>query len=177
MLPDHNLPDLIGNVLWLIPSQPELQAYVKVINRLSEAFDSTAFTPHLTVARLPEVYTTDELIAKISSILQDETFVFSASHISVSCQDAPYQNCIQNLKPGPDLEQFQSKLIRAIPHAEPKDEYHISLKYGYTACESLNTEIVHLNKALSHTITFDKLQLIELAGGPVHWKNVWEQEV
>jgi hypothetical protein len=164
-------------VLWLIPSQPELQTYVKVINRLSEAFDSTAFTPHLTVARLPDDKSSNELIATITSILKDETFVFSASHMSVSCQDTPYQNCIQNLKAGPGLELFQAKLIRGISNAEPKDEYHISLKYGYTACESLKTEIVHLNKVLPHTITFDKLQFMELAGGPVHWKNIWEQEV
>jgi hypothetical protein len=169
-----NLPDVTGNVIWLIPSELHVSFYREEIQKLSDRFDTARFSPHLTIGRLPDDYSDRHLFRNLSAGLTTSTKQIAATDDGAECRSFPYQNLIHSLKSGRELDQFQTYLNRLVPGYLPKEEYHISLMYGVTDCKRLNNVIADLSKRLPKKVQFSKISVIELNGRPDAWRTLGE---
>jgi hypothetical protein len=171
---DKILPAINGNVLWLIPSQPQMSVYREQIQRLSDRFGTVRFPPHLTLGRLPENFTEKELSRCLRSLTQVVNNLVSATDSGIECSTSPYQNLIHALKSSKELHQFQSEIMTLIFGYTPKEEYHVSLMYGEIGCNEVESEITNLLKRLPKRVNFSKISVIRLNGQPDDWRTLRE---
>lgn len=174
MRTEHDLPQLSGTVLWLIPSAKDASAFRKEIIRLSDNFSTVQFLPHLTLGRLPDSSTKDDIYSLKKSLqfkLPDDTY---AEFDALRCTDNPYQNLVASLEPTPAVDRLQSEIEILIPGYIRKTEYHVSLMYGYIDCDRIKDKLTGLADRLPQKVHFSKLSAVELKGGPKSWHSLWK---
>jgi len=171
---EHDLPQLSGTVLWLIPSVRDTSAFRKEIVRLSDHFNTVRFLPHLTLGRLPDSSTKDDIYSPKESIRFNKLDAICAYFDALRCTDNPYQNLVASLEPSPALDRLQSEIEMLIPGYIRKSEYHVSLMYGYVPCDKIMNKLTDLTDRLPQEVCFTKLSAVELKGGPESWHSVWE---
>lgn len=176
MVTDQALPNLAGSVFWLIPSEPFGSFYKKEIERLSVRYNTTSFTPHLTLGRFTNDSVNERTFNHLGSHFSRLNTHVVAVHTCLECRLTPYQNLIQVLKFNHDIKQFISDLGTMIPGFEPSEDYHVSLMYGEIPCSVLESEIFDLSKRLSQTVTFSKIRAVKINGQPSSWQTLWEEE-
>jgi len=143
---------------------------------LSDRFNTTRFSPHLTMGRLLYDYSELTLFKSMDALLSPAKKQLRATHDDVECRVTPYQKLIHVLKGSKELHQFQAGLKTMIHGYLPKEEYHISLLYGKIDCNALNSEISDLSKRLPKQVRFSKISVIELNGQPDTWRTIRELE-
>jgi len=174
---EQKLPSLSGTVLWLIPSDADASLFRNEISRLSDRFNTARFTPHLTLGRLADNDSNKDFIIPGKETWRVSGGKYKAFYDSVKCTESPYQKLIVSLTPSEELERLQSRIEAAVPEYAPKDEYHISLMYGYISCSDLQDEITGLTGTFPEKISFSKLSAVQLNGGPGKWHTVWERYI
>lgn len=141
---------------------------------MSNRFNTTSFTPHLTLGRLPDESSKEAFFSlkdHLKTIVFDE---FTAHSGSLICSESPYQNLVMGLNNSASLDRLQSEIESSIPKYSRKKEYHISLLYGSVMCNRLQKEIVELADRLPEQVRFSKMSAIELNGTPESWRKVWD---
>lgn len=170
----YDLPQLSGTVLWLIPSAKGASAFRKEIVRLSDHFNTVQFLPHLTLGRLPDSSTKDDIYSPKKSIRFNQSDAICADFDALRCTDNPYQNLVASLEPSPELDRLQSEIEMLTPGYIRKSEYHVSLMYGYVPCDKIMDQLTDLTERLPQEVCFSKLSAVKLKGGPESWQSVWE---
>ena len=174
MRTDQDLPQLNGIVLWLIPSAKDTSVFRKEIIRLSDHFNTVQFLPHLTLGRLPDSSTKDDIYNLKKNLqfnLPDDIY---ADLDGLRCTDNPYQNLVVSLEPPPALDRLQSAIEMMIPGYVRKSEYHVSLMYGYIHCDRIKDKLTEFADRLPQKVHFSKLSAVELKGGPESWHSIWK---
>lgn len=142
---------------------------------MSNRFNTTPFSPHLTLGRLLDDSSEEALISLKDRLGTSKFEEIAADSGSLVCSESPYQNLVLGLKNSASLERLQAEIesFTSKYSRKAKEEYHISLMYGSVMCNKLQRETAELIDRLPDQVRFFRVSAIELYGAPESWRSVW----
>ncbi|MFO7848110.1 MAG: hypothetical protein R6V27_16205 [Balneolaceae bacterium] len=171
-----SLPSLRGKVLWLCPTPCVCEYYQRANSYLSRQFHSPPISPHITLGRLEGDFLPDIISKTLQSCsLTSADLTFDAGHIQ--CNRAPWQRFIHNLYPPETAESLQTALKEALDKYRPVFDYHISLHYGFEACDELQLLFQGFPGTLPASIPCSLLKVMDLNGPPEKWSEIWQSSL
>lgn len=161
------LPEIHGNVLWLMPDQPAGIFFRKWIERLSRKFQSPVFAPHITLAKVPALPA-----VRLKSITE-KTPSFHLLCGDIECRNTtPYQKLIVKISPSETLSSLHNLIDDKLGGSfSKKHDPHLSLLYGNLPCDLFEDLIPQIKQNLPGKIHVTHVSMMRLNGTPENWKE------
>jgi len=158
--------------LWLMPQKGMVDEFQKIIQDLSEAYDTPDFEPHVTL--VSGLSGNEDHLVKII-----DAFTRGKHSLSVTINGIDYMHgfftaLVFNIQNTPEIDLFNAQTRE---HLNPFDQGpyhpHLSLLYGDITEEEKEHIIANLN-LLPRTITLDKLKLVKGHSEIERWRVIRE---
>ncbi len=163
-------------VYWLLPEEKATAYFQSVINKLARKHNTTAFLPHITIARPPQV-SVHQLTAHLKSIAnQNKPYWIKVK--KVWCKKPWNEKISVEIDLLPNLKKLITNIDKELGGDYSTKQYlHLSLLYGQMSCKSLRIDVQQLNHAVINRFRVTKMALVHIFGEPNEWEIVEEREL